>query len=68
VLQSSRRLADIRNGAICCHDFRADLEGGEHFRTAELLQRLLEAQGFSVVRRLDDPRSGVRDVLYVGRD
>lgn len=52
---------------ISCHDFRADSEGDERFRTRDLLESELKARGFQVTRRPDVPQPWLRDYLYVAR-
>jgi FkbM family methyltransferase len=58
-------LAKIDHGAICCHDFRADLEGDEYFRTLAPVREILEASNFHVTRRTSPGRLGIRDTLYI---
>lgn len=57
-------LGRTRLVAVACHDFRTDRGDGERFRTRLEVQRLLQAAGFEVVARTDDPRLGVSDHVY----
>jgi len=54
----------VRTICVACHDFRADLGHGEHFRTRTLVQQFLEDHGFEVASRPEDPRGYVRDHLF----
>ncbi len=60
-------LANSRHVCIACHDFRADRGEGEAFRTRDYIAQRLEAQGFRLTRREDDPRPYVRDHIYASR-
>ena len=62
------QLAKVRHAAICCHDFRADLEGEEHFRTLAPVRELLTSAHFRITQRTTDSRTGIRDTLYVARE
>lgn len=53
---------------IACHDFVARMTGNEWFRTKALVTAHLEAQGFTVADRADDPREYVRDHLHAWRN
>jgi FkbM family methyltransferase len=57
-------LARTRLVAVACHDFRADRGDGERFRTRIKVRRLLEAAGFTVTVRSEDPRVGVQDHVF----
>ena len=61
---ATRLLARTRLVAVACHDFRADRGDGERFRTRTEVQRLLDAAGFEVTVRSDDPRVGVQDHVF----
>ncbi|MGE0030106.1 MAG: FkbM family methyltransferase [Steroidobacteraceae bacterium] len=57
-------LARTQLVAVACHDFRADRHDGERFRTRAHVQRLLEASGFAVTSRSQDPRVGIQDHVF----
>jgi FkbM family methyltransferase len=59
------QLDKVRHAAICCHDFRADLEGDEYFRTLAPVRELLVNANFLIKQRAADARTGIRDTLYV---
>lgn len=60
-------LPKVRSACISCHDFIADLGGSDEFRTREAVRPALEAAGFRIRTRPDDPQSWVRDYLYASR-
>ena len=49
-------LRQTANVCIAAHDFRADRGEGEHFRTLSFVREFLEAAGFELVTRDEDPR------------
>lgn len=58
-------LARTGNVCIACHDFIAEDEGGgPQFRTREFVIDVLQASGFDVKLRRDDPRPYVRDHVH----
>jgi hypothetical protein len=63
-----QQLDKVRHAAICCHDFRADLEGDEYFRTLAPVRELLMSTHFRITQRTTDSRTGIRDTLYAARD
>jgi FkbM family methyltransferase len=65
VLETFRpHLARVRNVVIGCHDFKADRGGQDWQRTFRPVKTLLEASGFDVRSRPDDPRPWVRCYVY----
>ncbi len=52
--------------AVSCHDFFVD-EGGPAMRTKAEVRKLLEAAGFKITTRPDDPRLWIKDFLYADR-
>lgn len=64
---ATRLLRRTRHAAISCHDFIADSQSDDSFRTLQSVERLLGAAGFIVSRREDDPRPWIRDTLYASR-
>jgi FkbM family methyltransferase len=57
-------MSRIRRICVACHDFRADLGHGEHFRTRAFVQQFLTRHGFDLKFRADDPRDYVRDHIF----
>jgi len=57
----------VRHAVISCHDFRADRTGDEFFRTSHVVEPRLASWGFTVSRRIDDPRPWIRDYRYAER-
>jgi FkbM family methyltransferase len=53
-----------RTGAVCiaCHDFLGD--ESSDLRTRDRVEAFLQARGFTVLRRQDDPRAFVRDHVH----
>lgn len=49
---------------IACHDFRADINHGEHLRTRNSMEQFLTRHGFTLASRPDDPRDYVRDHVF----
>jgi FkbM family methyltransferase len=59
----------ISNMAIGCHDFLADRDDDEWYRTQEVVRRSLLDRGYQVVeRRSDDRRDWARGWLYAFRE
>ncbi len=52
--------------AVSCHDFFVD-ERGPAMRTKAEVRRLLEAAGFKITTRPDDPRPWIKEFLYGDR-
>ncbi len=52
---------------ISCHDFVADLQHDEQFRTKSEVLAALRAHGFRIRSRDDHPECWVRDYLYAAR-
>jgi FkbM family methyltransferase len=61
---AARLLARTRLVTVACHDFRADRGEGERFRTRVEVLRMLEAAGFAVSVRSEDPRAGIQDHVF----
>jgi FkbM family methyltransferase len=57
-------IGTVRSICVCCHDFRADRQHGEQYRTRDFVWRFLTENGFDVSRRACDSRDFVRDHLY----
>jgi FkbM family methyltransferase len=57
----------IQNMAIACHDFLAEEQDDDFFRTRSLVVDYLKNNGFSVATRLDDPRPYVKDHVHGSR-
>jgi FkbM family methyltransferase len=57
-------LGRCRAACISCHDFVADLGGGDSFRTKARVREMLERAGYVVRTRPDHPDIWVRDYLY----
>ena len=58
-------LTRIAHAAISCHDFVVELfDGDESYRTVDTVTECMEGQGFTIERRLDDPRPYIRDTIY----
>jgi hypothetical protein len=57
----------IRNAAIGCHDFLADLPGDESYRTKYAVRAILVEAGFNVTGRDEDPRPWAADYLFASR-
>lgn len=49
-------LRRVRNVCVAAHDFRAERGEGEEFRTLQFVREFLEAAGFRLITRDDDPR------------
>ncbi len=60
-------LGKTRSAVIACHDFRADAGESEYFRTRDDVTEMLQAAGFTLSLRPDDPRPYVRDMIYATR-
>ena len=67
LLGFQRNFNCVRNVAIACHDWIADLGHSENYRTLEFVNGFLESQGFFVQRRANDPRPWIRDTLIGSR-
>ena len=57
----------VRNVAIACHDWIADLGYSDSYRTREFISQFLESEGFTVHRRTTDNRPWIRDTLLASR-
>ena len=57
----------VRNAAIGCHDFLADVTGDESYRTKESVRAILVDAGFTVTSRADDPRPWAAGYLFASR-
>jgi hypothetical protein len=53
---------------ISCHDFRANPQAGEHFRTKALIQEAVRREGFRIVARDSDPQPYIADQVNAVRD
>lgn len=53
---------------ICCHDFKAERERDDSFRTKAEVSRILATAGFRIVRQDDHPKPWGRDHLHGLRD
>jgi FkbM family methyltransferase len=58
-----RRFGCVRNVAIACHDWIADLGHSERYRTINFVREFLGAEGFDVYQRVNDRRPWIRDTL-----
>ena len=67
LLGFQRKFGCVRNIAIACHDWIADLGHGESYRTLEFVRKFLESQGFVVHQRAQDQRPWIRDTLLASR-
>jgi FkbM family methyltransferase len=63
----SRLAQRTSNLCISCHDFVADRDGNDLFRTKRDVQESLKKFGFEIVTRPADDRRWVRDYLYASR-
>jgi len=54
----------IRQICVACHDFRAKLGHGEHFRTRSFVEQFLIKHGYTLASRPNDPRDYVRDHVF----
>jgi FkbM family methyltransferase len=54
----------VSHVAISCHDFVADRDGGDEFRTKAEVKKLLGTFGYRLTTRPDHPNAWVRDYLY----
>ena len=54
----------LKNVVISCHDFISDRDGGADFRTFDQVREKLDAMGFEITTRPDDPRPWVRYYAY----
>jgi FkbM family methyltransferase len=68
LLGMSEMLPKISQLCICAHDFRADRGHGERFRTRSLVEEFLKRNGYTVSRRVSDPRDYVRDHVFARRE
>ena len=64
---AARMLEHTRAVSISCHDFKAERTGNPVFATLDEVSAMLDDAGFSMRRRLDDPRPWVRDTVYGSR-
>ena len=60
LLGFQRNFGCVRNVAIDCHDWIADLGHSESYRTLEFVHNFLESQGFIVHRRANYQITGLR--------
>ena len=64
-VQGMERIASrIAHVAISCHDFIADRDGGDEFRTKDDVRKVLDKFGFRITTRAEHPDAWVRDYLY----
>jgi FkbM family methyltransferase len=62
------RVSTIRNIAVECHDFLADRDGDDWYRTEAVVRKFLSDSGYEIVdRRSDDRRDWSRGYLYAFR-
>lgn len=66
ILGMNEAIRVTRNVAISCHDFLATPENSSTKTLVEVTE-FLERNGFTLMRRLDDPRPWVRDTIYGSR-
>lgn len=64
MLGMERSAAVTRHAAISCHDFVADVGGGDWFRTRAAVESALEGFDFVIHRRASAPHPWLRDTLY----
>lgn len=57
---------DIRHIAISCHDFIADMGGGDFYRTREEVLRALRSLGYRITER-DHPSHLLRAIVYADK-
>jgi len=57
-------LCHVKQICVACHDFRADMGHGEHFRTRLFVEEFLIRHGFKLRSRPNDPRNYVRDHVF----
>ena len=62
-----REFGRVRNVAIACHDWIADLGHSESYRTRDFVLDFLKSQGFIVHQRVEDNRPWLQDTLYASR-
>jgi FkbM family methyltransferase len=67
LLGFQRNFKCVKNIAIACHDWIADLGHNESFRTREFVRNFLESHGFVVHQRVRDQRPWIRDTLLASR-
>lgn len=60
-------LQRVRNACIAAHDFRAERGEGEEFRTHDFVVETLQAAGFRIKIRADDPRYYVKEHIHATR-
>jgi FkbM family methyltransferase len=68
MLGLDREAANVRHVAISCHDFIADLGGGDQFRTKKDVRQRLVQLGYVVTQRNDAKTPWEADVLFGRRD
>ena len=61
---AEKTMACVRHVCVACHDFRANQDHGEPFRTRAFVEHFLADHGFTAALRLDDPRDYIRDHVY----
>ena len=64
----TRAFSITRTLCISCHDFRANRQEGEHFRTKALIQEAVRREGFRIVPRDSDPRPYIADQVSAVRE
>lgn len=67
LLGFQRQFGCVRNVAIACHDWIADLGYSDSFRTLAFVTEFLESQGFVVYRRTTDQRPWIRETILASR-
>jgi hypothetical protein len=60
-------LQRVRHACIAAHDFRAERGEGEEFRTHDFVVETLQAAGFRIKIRADDPRYYVKEHIHAWR-
>lgn len=67
MLGLDRQAGKVRHLAISCHDFLADRDGGDEFRTKDAVRKRLLDLGFEVTERTEAPSAWEADVLFARR-
>ncbi|MBI5074999.1 MAG: FkbM family methyltransferase [Nitrospirae bacterium] len=62
-----RRFSCVRNVAIACHDWIADLGHSDSYRTLDFVREFLRDEGFILQQRKDDNSPWIRDTLIGSR-
>lgn len=68
MLGLERQAGKVRHMAISCHDFIAERDGGEQFRTKDAVRQRLIELGFTVTERYEANTPWEADVLFARRD